>query len=350
MHNLIDNLRIQAKQTLIDPETLISDFPLSEKMRSSIAAARASIGRIMKEDDKRLLVIVGPCSIHDTQSALEYANLLNNAAQQFHDELFIVMRLYFEKPRTTIGWKGLISDPYLDGSFDMNEGLRISRQLLLQVNELGLPAATEFLDPLIPQYLSDLISWCAIGARTSESQLHRELASALAMPVGFKNSTDGNIQIAIDAVQVAAQSHHFLNINRYGIPTVMQTRGNQDCHIVLRGSNSNINYSEAHVKNAVSNLKNAKLNSRLMIDCSHGNSMKNYELQIAVAENVIQQLIQSRQEIFGIMLESHLTAGKQILNQKNTLTYGQSITDGCMGWQETYSLLEKLAGCVKEKN
>lgn len=340
---MIENLRIQAQQALINPETLISEYPLTPQAMHTVSQARTTIQNIINGVDDRLLIIVGPCSIHDPIAGLEYAKLLRTAASDFADQLFIVMRTYFEKPRTTVGWKGLISDPFLDNSFDTNSGLRLARKLLLDINELGLPTATEFLDTLIPQYLSDLISWCAIGARTSESQLHRELASGLAMPVGFKNSTDGNVQIAIDAVNVARKPHPFLSINQKGLPTVMQTSGNHSCHIVLRGGTSGSNFSKEHVQNALTILKSLNLNSRLMIDCSHGNSMKNHSLQRDVVNSIKEQVRESSHGIFGVMLESNLIAGKQVLQRKELLAYGQSITDGCVGWDETRALLNELA-------
>jgi 3-deoxy-7-phosphoheptulonate synthase len=342
MHNLKEHLTAKAEHTLINPEKLIAELPITETCLQTVIDARHVIEQIMHQADQRLLVIVGPCSIHNTQSALEYAELLSKAAKQFADKLFIVMRVYFEKPRTTIGWKGLISDPFLDGTFDINTGLRQARKLLLDINHLGLPAATEFLDSIIPHYLSDLISWCAIGARTSESQLHRELASGLPMPVGFKNSTDGNIQIAVDAIQVANQSHPFLTINMQGNAVLTRTPGNPNCHIVLRGSHSGPNFSEQHITEASLLLKNAKLNQSIVIDCSHGNSMKTHSLQVNVVENIIKQFTSDRKEIRGIMLESNLLAGKQNLHDK-PLVYGQSITDACMGWNETLKCLELLA-------
>jgi 3-deoxy-7-phosphoheptulonate synthase len=346
MHYSTEELRIQAHQPLMSPDRLLTMFPLTLDAYNTVRETRESIRHIIGGTDKRLLVIVGPCSIHDTQAALDYASLLIEAANRFQNELVIVMRVYFEKPRTTVGWKGLISDPFLDGDLDVNHGLSLARKLLLELNNKGLPAATEFLDPLIPQYLSDLISWCAIGARTSESQLHRELASALTMPVGFKNSTDGNIQVAIDAVQVAAQTHSFLSINRQGIPTIMRTLGNHTSHIILRGSNRRPNFSEKHVRSALATLQSAKLTPRLMIDCSHGNSRKDYRLQSKVVHAVINQLKSGLTGICGIMLESNLVEGKQSLSAKKSLIYGQSITDGCIGWEETVSLLEVIASSI----
>lgn len=340
---MTEDIRIQAQQALIKPSTLITELPMISQTMRTVSEARATIARILHGADKRFLVITGPCSIHDPIAALEYARKLKTVAERFKNELFIVMRVYFEKPRTTLGWKGLISDPFLDGSFDTNAGLRLSRKLLLDINALGVPAATEFLDPLIHPYLSDLISWCAIGARTSESQLHREMASGLPMPVGFKNSTDGNIQIAIDAAQVATQSHPFLSIDFQGIPCVMKTFGNPLCHIVLRGSNSGPNFSLEEINRSVTALEQAKLINRLIIDCSHGNSMKNHSLQKDVIATIEKYRKQGIRSICGVMLESNLVAGKQTFTSKDTLRYGQSITDGCIDWEETVALLEVLA-------
>jgi 3-deoxy-7-phosphoheptulonate synthase len=348
MHNSTDNLQTHVQQTLITPEQLVTKLPLSAQLAESIKNSRAEIHQIMQGNDKRLLIVVGPCSIHDTKSALEYAHLLSKAANEFSNELHIAMRLYFEKPRTTLGWKGLISDPALDGSFDMNTGLYLARKLLLETNQLGLAAATEFLDPLVSCYLSDLISWCAIGARTAESQLHRELASGLPMVVGFKNSTDGNIQIAIDAVQTAKQPHHVISINKKGIPTVMKTGGNPSCHIVLRGSNTGPNFSEMHIQNAIAALNHATLTPTIMIDCSHGNSMKDYSQQNKVIHAIVSYLNRGIRAVRGVMIESNLVAGKQTINPETPLVYGRSITDDCMGWDETYLLLKLLAQTVRD--
>lgn len=335
-----------STEPLITPQALEQEFPLSVQSIESVLESRRTVTHIMQGKDDRFLMIVGPCSIHDPQAALEYAELLRAAAIRFADELYIVMRVYFEKPRTTVGWKGLISDPFLNGSFDMNSGLRIARQLLLDLNKLGMPAATEFLDVIIPHYLSDLISWCAIGARTSASQIHRELASGLPMTVGFKNSIDGNIKIAVDAVQVASLPHHFLSIDNKGSPTIIHTKGNHTCHIVLRGSTHEPNFETPYIENAARTLKEAGLIPRLMVDCSHGNSMKNYQLQYNVINSVISQLKNSN-VISGIMLESNLVAGFQSLDSSAPLIYGQSITDGCLSWKETLSLLEKLACAIR---
>ncbi len=343
MRELATEIEILSEQTLLTPEKLLAKLPSPATVAQFVHESRQTIQNILAGRDKRLLVIVGPCSIHDTHAALEYAEKLSTAASNYSDKLFIVMRAYFEKPRTTIGWKGFISDPYLDKSFDANAGLKHARQLLIHLAELKVPAATEFLNSLIPPYLSDLISWTAIGARTSESQLHRELASSLPYPVGFKNTTDGNIQVAIDAVQVAGLPHDFLTINHQGLPMVLHTRGNANCHIVLRGSNHSPNYSSAHLDEAIRLLKESNLPPRLIIDCSHGNSMKNPSLQEHAIDNVIEQLRKNKHDIFGVMLESHLVPGKQTLTDKQLLVYGQSITDGCIGWDDTVKIFEKLA-------
>lgn len=340
---MIEDIRIQAKQSLVKPEALLSELPLTSNIQRVVSEARTVISDILNGIDQRLLVIVGPCSIHDPEAALEYATRLQLQTSHLKKKLFIVMRTYFEKPRTTLGWKGLINDPFLDKTFEINAGLRIARKLLLDISHLGVPTATEFLDPFIPSYLSDLISWCAIGARTSESQLHREMASGLPMPVGFKNNTDGNIQIAVDAAHVASQPQLYLSINKQGIPSILQTKGNPVCHIVLRGSNSKSNFSLPEIQNAIALLQQAQLFPRLVIDCSHGNSMKNHLLQANVVETVSQYLQQGIKSICGIMLESNLIAGKQHLQSNDALIYGQSITDACIDWDETMLLLEKLS-------
>jgi 3-deoxy-7-phosphoheptulonate synthase len=347
MQQSIDSLRICSERHLIKPIELINEFPPGPLVAETIQAARHAIAKILEGQDHRLMVVVGPCSIHDSKAALEYAHLLKQAADQYQEDLLIVMRTYLEKPRTTVGWKGIISDPLLDGSFDINSGLKIARQLLLDINSMGLPTATEFLDTIIPQYLSDLISWVAIGARTAQSQMHRELASGLSMPVGFKNTTDGNFKIAIDAVHAASHAHHFLGISKEGVTSILSTTGNENCHIILRGSNSGTNYSRENIKEAVAILKNTNLIPRLMVDCSHGNSMKDHQRQLLVVDAVCEQLMAGATEIFGVMLESNLIAGKQSPLQNRNLTYGQSITDACISWEETAPQLEKLALAVR---
>jgi 3-deoxy-7-phosphoheptulonate synthase len=347
MQHSIDSLRILSERHLITPIDLINELPLSLLAAEMIKEARLSVTKILKGEDRRLLVIAGPCSIHDSEAALEYAHLLKKTADIYADDLLIIMRMYLEKPRTTIGWKGIISDPLLDGSFDINYGLKIARKMLLDINAIGLPTATEFLDTIIPQYLSDLITWVAIGARTAESQTHRELASGLSMPVGFKNTTDGNVKIAIDAVHAASHSHHFLGISKDGVTSILSTEGNKDCHIILRGSNTTSNYAAENVKEAAEALKNANLTPRLVVDCSHGNSMKEHERQALVVDSIVEQLTNGTTEICGVMLESNLVAGKQSHHRGENLTYGQSITDACMSWDETIPLLKKLARGVQ---
>lgn len=344
--SLISNLSIQSQRTLITPETLLRELPLSAFAANKITESRQIIDNIIKGNDPRVLAIVGPCSIHDSTAALEYAHLLKQAATRFADELFIVMRVYFEKPRTTVGWKGLISDPFLDGSFDVNQGLKLARKLLLDLAELNLPTGTEFLDTSIPQFLSDLIAWGCIGARTSESQVHRELASGLPMPVGFKNTTDGNFKVAIDAVNVARHPHYFLSINQQGIPCIINTKGNDSCHIILRGSTAKPNYSTHYIQKATASLRKAQLIPRLMIDCSHGNSMKDHFRQHDVMNSIIADLQKSK--ICGIMLESNLIEGKQTLQPNRPLNYGQSITDACLSWEQTLPLLENLANAWRK--
>lgn len=337
-------------QTLIKPNELIKQFEVSTNRLQFIHNARTTAINIIQGHDPRLLVIIGPCSIHDINAALDYAERLKNAAQFFCDDLVIMMRTYFQKPRTTLGWKGLINDPYLDGSHDVNHGLCLARHLLVKLSEMSLPAATEFVDPMIHHYFSDLISWSAIGARTVESQLHRELASSLPMPVGFKNNTDGNIKVAIEAVKVAREKHHFINVNSYGNLEFIETQGNPNCHVILRGANHCTNYSSEHVHHSVDLLKAMRLTPRIMIDCSHGNSMKDYLRQHDVIQDIALQIAHGSHAIHGVMLESHLIAGKQNDYHKNKLVYGQSITDGCLGWEESFKLLEILALAVRKCN
>lgn len=347
------NNNIPDEEVLVKPFELQDRYPLTSTIQHHIQTSRNSIRNILWGYDSRLLVVVGPCSIHDPVAAMEYAEHLKKACDQLSDELFIVMRVYFEKPRTTFGWKGFIRDPFLDGSFKMNEGLSIARKLLIDLNKQNLPTGTEFLDTIIPHYLSDLTSWSVIGARTSESQTHRELASALPMPVGFKNSTDGNIKIAVDACCTARHSHHFLSATRYGDIRMVKTRGNADCHIILRGATSHSNYTSEHVALAKRYIKDAGLSPSLLIDCSHGNSKKHFHLQRDVIDNVIVQLENHETFIRGVMIESHLQGGKQVLEKDKKLVYGKSITDECLSWRETLPLLEKLANTVyklKKKN
>ncbi|MDR3476898.1 MAG: 3-deoxy-7-phosphoheptulonate synthase [Gammaproteobacteria bacterium] len=346
MNKLTDDLRIDSLQALITPIALINSLPLSPHKALQIQEARETAANIIQGKDKRLLVVMGPCSIHDSQVALEYAAHLKKAAAHYAEKLFIIMRVYFEKPRTLLGWKGLISDPHLNGTFNINHGLTLARKILLTLAEMEMPAATEFLDTIIPQYLSDLVSWSAIGARTAESQIHRELASGLSMPVGFKNSTDGNVQIAIDAVHAARYQHHFLGISKMGDPSIISTKGNENCHIILRGGHNGPNYSPESIEEAANALTERELNARIMIDCSHGNSMKNYLRQSLVIDSVVEQLKSGSSKICGVMIESNLVAGKQTLQCDRELVYGQSITDACVSWEESLPLLESLANAV----
>jgi 3-deoxy-7-phosphoheptulonate synthase len=348
-----DDQRIKDVMPLPPPEHLIRFFPIAgTPVEKLIGHTRAAIRQIMQRKDDRLLVIVGPCSIHDPAAALEYARRLKAQRDRYAGTLEIVMRVYFEKPRTTVGWKGLINDPYLDESYRIDEGLRIGRQLLLEINRLGMPAGSEFLDVISPQYLGDLISWGAIGARTTESQVHRELASGLSAPIGFKNGTDGNIRIAIDAIQAAARPHHFLSVHKNGQVAIVETRGNKDCHVILRGGRAP-NYDAAHVAAACSEIEAAKLDCTLMIDCSHANSSKQHERQIDVSRDVAAQLKAGSRCIFGVMVESHLNAGAQKFSAGKDdpakLAYGTSITDACIGWDDTLQVLGILDEAVRAR-
>ncbi|HEY2257879.1 MAG TPA: 3-deoxy-7-phosphoheptulonate synthase [Variovorax sp.] len=348
-----DDERIKDITVLPPPEHLIRFFPIAgTPVESLITGTRHAIHRIMAGKDDRLLVIMGPCSIHDPMAALEYARRLKAERAKYADTLEIVMRVYFEKPRTTVGWKGLINDPYLDESFRIDEGLRIARQLLIDINRLGLPAGSEFLDVISPQYIGDLIAWGAIGARTTESQVHRELASGLSAPIGFKNGTDGNIRIATDAIQAAARGHHFLSVHKNGQVAIVQTKGNKDCHVILRGGKAP-NYDAASVAAACQDLEAAKLPPALMVDCSHANSSKQYALQIDVARNIADQVASGSRSVFGLMVESHLKAGAQKFTPGKDpidgLEYGQSITDACLGWEDSTRVLELLSQAVKTR-
>ena len=345
-----DDERIKDITVLPPPEHLIRFFPIrGTPVESLITGTRRSIHNIMAGKDDRLLVVMGPCSIHDPLAALDYARRLKAERDKYAGTLEIVMRVYFEKPRTTVGWKGLINDPYLDESFRIDEGLRIARQLLIDINRLGLPAGSEFLDVISPQYIGDLISWGAIGARTTESQVHRELASGLSAPIGFKNGTDGNIRIAIDAIQAAARPHHFLSVHKNGQVAIVETRGNKDCHVILRGGKAP-NYDAAHVAAACREIEAAKLDCTLMVDCSHANSSKQHARQLDVARDVAGQLAEGSRCIFGVMVESHLHGGAQKFNagkdDPSKLVYGQSITDACLGWDDSLDVLRVLADAV----
>ncbi|HJV81049.1 3-deoxy-7-phosphoheptulonate synthase AroG [Noviherbaspirillum sp.] len=343
-----DDLRIREMKELAPPSHLIREFSCSEKASTTVASARTALHRILHGQDDRLMVVIGPCSIHDPKAAMEYARHLVEQRDRFIDDLEIVMRVYFEKPRTTVGWKGLINDPYMDNSFRINEGLRMARELLLNINELGLPAGTEFLDVISPQYVADLISWGAIGARTTESQVHRELASGLSCPVGFKNGTDGNVKIAVDAIKAASQPHHFLSVTKGGHSAIVSTNGNEDCHIILRGGKAP-NYDAASVDAACKDIAANGLASRLMIDASHANSSKKPENQVPVCADIGRQIAAGDTRIVGVMVESHLVGGRQDLVPGKPLTYGQSITDGCVDWESSVKILEDLAEAVKQR-
>ena len=346
-----DDERIKDITVLPPPEHLIRFFPIAHTpVENLIAQTRKNIHRIMHGKDDRLLVVIGPCSIHDPAAALEYARRLKPLREKYADTLEVVMRVYFEKPRTTVGWKGLINDPYLDESCRIDEGLRIARQLLIEINRQGLPAGSEFLDVISPQYIGDLISWGAIGARTTESQVHRELASGLSAPIGFKNGTDGNIKIATDAIQAAARGHHFLSVHKNGQVAIVQTQGNKDCHVILRGGKAP-NYDAVSVASACQELEAAKLPATLMVDCSHANSSKQHLRQIEVAKDIAAQMAGGSKRVFGVMVESHLLGGAQKFtpgkDDVSKLTYGQSITDACIGWDDSEGVLKVLSDAVK---
>ena len=343
-----DDLRIKEIKELLSPAHVLREFPISQQAAQTVYETRQAIHRILHGADDRLLVIMGPCSIHDVKAAKEYAGKLRDAKQRLAADLLLVMRVYFEKPRTTVGWKGLINDPNLDGTFRINDGLRMSRQLLLELNENGTPAGCEFLDMITPQYVADLVSWGAIGARTTESQVHRELASGLSCPVGFKNGTDGNVRIAIDAIRAAQAPHHFLSVTKDGHSAIVSTTGNEDCHVILRGGKEP-NYAPESVAAAAKNLAEAGIPARIMIDCSHGNSAKDPHKQVFVGREVAAQIAAGDERIFGVMVESHLKAGRQDLLPGKELVYGLSITDACVGWEDSLALLEALAEAVCER-
>jgi 3-deoxy-7-phosphoheptulonate synthase len=341
--------RIERLVPLVAPRTLLEELPLDEEHADVLLRGRADVHAILDRHDDRLLVVVGPCSVHDVDATREYAERLSAQARRWSGELCVAMRVYFEKPRTTIGWKGLINDPHLDGSADVNTGLRMARRLLLEVLGLGLPVGCEFLDPITPQYISDAVCWGAIGARTVESQIHRQLGSGLSMPVGFKNRTDGNIQVAVDAVRAAAASHAFAGIDVTGTPAILYTRGNRDCHVILRGGKDAPNYGAEAVTGAIDQLRAEGLPERVMVDLSHDNSGKHPERQPAVAEAVAAQITAGTRAIVGVMLESFLVAGRQDLGGDRELVYGQSITDGCIGWETTVGVLDELAAAVRAR-
>ena len=343
-----DDLRIREILELAPPSHLLREFPVTEAVARTTASTRDAVHRILHGMDDRMVVVIGPCSIHDPQAAYEYARRLTEQRRRFAGELEIIMRVYFEKPRTTVGWKGLINDPSLDGSFDINRGLRLGREVLLEINTLGLPAGVEFLDMITPQYIADLVSWGAIGARTTESQIHRELASGLSCPVGFKNGTDGNLRIALDAIRSASQPHHFLSVTKGGHSAIVRTLGNEDCHVILRGGKVP-NFDAVSVEAACRESSAVSVACRLMIDASHGNSQKKPENQISVAQDVAAQVAGGDERIFGMMIESHLLAGRQDLVAGQPLTYGQSITDGCIAWEDSVPLLEALSTAVRQR-
>jgi 3-deoxy-7-phosphoheptulonate synthase len=344
----IDDTRIREIMELAPPAHLLREFPASTQAATTVYGARQAIHRMLHGADDRLLVVVGPCSIHDYDAAVDYASRLTAVRHDLGGELIIAMRVYFEKPRTSVGWKGLINDPWIDDSFRINEGLRLARRILLEINELELPAATEYLDMITPQYIADLIAWGAIGARTTESQVHRELASGLSCPVGFKNGTDGDVRIAVDAIKAASAPHHFLSVTKGGHSAIVHTAGNEDCHIILRGGRAP-NYDAASVEATCRELAGAGLAARLMIDCSHANSQKRHERQIDVARDVAAQVAGGDERICGVMIESHIHAGRQDLVPGQPLAYGVSITDACIGWDSTVEVLHALAAAARAR-
>ena len=351
MRYATDDLRVDGLRPLLPPAILMEEIPLTDSASTTVALGRKAMADVLSGRDDRLIVVIGPCSIHDVAAGAEYAQKLKVEADRLASDLLVVMRVYFEKPRTTVGWKGLINDPRLDGSFRVNDGLRLGRAFLRTVAEIGLPAGCEFLDLISPQFIADLVSWGAIGARTTESQCHRELASGLSMPVGFKNGTDGNLQIAIDACNAANHHHHFLSVTKEGVAAIVSTRGNPDCHVILRGANSGPNYEAAFIAKAIDSLRKAGLPERVMVDCSHGNSSKDFARQPDVAADVAAQLAAGNQAIHGVMIEGHLVGGRQNLpatghSAAHPLTYGQSVTDACLGWSDTVPVLENLAQAI----
>ena len=348
MSHATDDLRIKSIDEVSPPDAVRAELPLTDAAAETVYSARAAIHRILHGEDDRLLVVVGPCSIHDVDAALEYAGRLRALRGEFGDALEVVMRVYFEKPRTTVGWKGLINDPDLDGSFQINRGLRLARGLLRDLAGQGMPAATEFLDLISPQYIADLVSWGAIGARTTESQVHRELASGLSCPVGFKNSTDGSLQIAIDAIRSASRPHHFLSMTKAGRSAIFSTAGNEDCHIILRGGRQP-NYDAESIAQACGQLQAADLPETVMVDCSHANSRKDPARQVDVVRTVADQVGDGDRRIVGVMLESHLQAGRQDIVAGRPLVYGQSITDACMGWDDSEAALRVLAAAARRR-
>ena len=348
MNYQTDDLRINEIKTIMPPAVLLEEIPVTELAAKTTYDTRQAIHNILSGSDDRLVVITGPCSIHDIKSATEYASRLKHLIKKYSNDLLIIMRVYFEKPRTTVGWKGLINDPCLDGSFEINQGLRLARNLLHDLNESGVPAATEYLDLITPQYVADLISWGAIGARTTESQAHRELASGLSCPVGFKNGTDGTTKIAVDAICAAVCPHHFLSLRKEGNSGIFSTTGNPDCHIILRGGKEP-NYDSASIDKVSEELEEAGLSPNVMIDFSHANSSKQYKVQLDVGMDVAKQIVAGDRRIFGVMIESHLLAGRQDIVEGQELVYGQSVTDACLGWEESETLIGQLAEAVQKR-
>jgi 3-deoxy-7-phosphoheptulonate synthase len=345
-----DDLRITGLNPLISPAVLAYYLPLTEQASELVASARAQADAILRGEDDRLLAVVGPCSIHDPGAALEYGAQLKQEAERVKNDIFVIMRVYFEKPRTTVGWKGLINDPNLDDSFDINHGLRVARGLLLDLANMGVPAGTEFLDTISPQYIADLIAWGAIGARTTESQIHRELASGLSMPVGFKNGTGGSIQIALDAIQSASNPHHFLSVTKQGVSAIFSTAGNESCHLILRGGKTGPNYEKTSIDEAAAMLREQHLTPSVMVDCSHGNSLKDFRNQPLVAKSLANQIAAGCKVITSVMIESNLVEGNQKLTKDlKSLTRGQSITDACLGWDDTVATLDILAEAVRKR-
>jgi 3-deoxy-7-phosphoheptulonate synthase len=348
MKHITDDVRIREIKELSPPAHILREFPTTDTAAETTFQTRQGLHRVLHGADDRLVVVIGPCSIHEYDAAMEYARRLKAESVRFAAELLILMRVYFEKPRTTVGWKGLINDPRMDGSFKINDGLRLARKLLWEINELGLPCGTEFLDTITPQYTADLISWGAIGARTTESQVHRELASGLSCPVGFKNGTDGNIRIAVDAIKAAASPHHFLSVTKAGHSAIVSTNGNEDCHLILRGGQAP-NYDAAAIGAACSELGKSGLAARVMVDFSHANCRKQFKLQLDVARDVGDQMAAGEERIFGVMIESHLNEGRQDLTPGKPLAYGVSVTDACLGWADSVSALAILAEAVKQR-
>jgi 3-deoxy-7-phosphoheptulonate synthase len=343
------NLRVESVRPLLSPAILLEEVPLSDTAAHAILDGRKRVSKILHGEDDRLVAVVGPCSIHDPEAGLEYAERLRKLAGEIEDDVYVVMRVYFEKPRTTVGWKGLINDPYLDETFQINEGLRRARRFLSAVGDVGLPCGTEFLDPITPQFTADLVAWGAIGARTTESQVHRQLSSGLSMPIGFKNGTYGTVQLAVDAVVSAAHPHRFLGVTEQGLAAIVQTTGNPDCHVILRGGTSGPNYDAASIARAAEQLDKAGLRPSLMVDCSHGNSQKDYKRQPEVARDLASQIASGSTSIFGVMVESNLVEGRQDLVNPERLAHGQSITDACIGWDRTGPLLRELASAVRDR-